>query len=111
VTSGQAHLSARERAVLERVRRVVLDALGDHPASVYLFGSWARGEPRPPSDIDVAIEAAAPVPAGLLARVREALEDSTVPYRVEVVDLADADAAFVERVRREGVPWSVSGNA
>jgi len=101
----------RDAAVLDRVRSIVLERLAGRPARVYLFGSWATGTRRRSSDIDVAVEAAAPLPAGLLAGLREALEESTIPYRVEVVDLADAGPAFRERVRREGVAWTVSANA
>lgn len=90
---------------LERVKAIVLDRLSGHDAAVYLFGSRARGTPRAVSDIDVAIDAEAPLPRILLARLREDLEESTVPYRVDVVDLAECDAGFRERVRREGVRW------
>lgn len=44
----------REQAI-EELCRVVLDALGEHDAAVWLFGSCARGAPREHSDIDVAI--------------------------------------------------------
>ena len=101
----------RDAAVLDRVRSIVLERLAGRPARVYLFGSWATGTRRRSSDIDVAIETPAPLPAGVLAGLREALEESTIPYRVEVVDLADAGPAFRERVRREGIAWAVSANA
>jgi predicted nucleotidyltransferase len=98
-------------AVLERLRALVGKTLAGRRADVYLFGSWARGDQRPSSDIDLAVHAPEPLPPGLLARLREALEESTIPYRVEVVDLAEADAAFRERVRREGIRWSASESA
>ena len=98
-------------ALLERVKGIVCRALGHTPADVYLFGSWARGAQRPTSDIDVAIESAEPLPRGLLASLREALEESTIPNRVDVVDLAETDAAFRDRVRGEGIRWSASGSA
>ena len=34
---------------------MVLGALGEHDAAVWLFGSCARGEARQHSDIDIAI--------------------------------------------------------
>lgn len=46
----------------------------------------------------------------MLARLREALEESTIPYRVDVIDLADTDPAFRERVRREDIVWSDSAS-
>jgi hypothetical protein len=42
--------------------------------------------------------------------LREALEEGTIPNRVEVVDLTETDAAFRDSVRREGILWIDSGN-
>jgi predicted nucleotidyltransferase len=70
---------ARKRAV-EMLRRIVLDALGDHDAAVYLFGSHARGEVRHASDIDVAILPREDPPAAFFANLTETIEESTIPY-------------------------------
>lgn len=91
---------------MDEVRRIIIDALGKGNASVYLFGSWARGEATAVSDIDLAIEPHTSLPPGALARLRERLEESHVPYRVEVVDLTDADPGFRRRVLEEGIAWS-----
>jgi predicted nucleotidyltransferase len=98
-------MTLRERS-LEQVKRLILDTLGEYPARVYLFGSSVTGATRRTSDIDVAIEPLAPLPPRVLAGVREALEESTVPYEVDVVDLTVVPAVFRERVRREGVLWT-----
>lgn len=37
----------------------------------------------------------------------EALEESHVPYRVDVVDLSTVDSAFCDRVLETGVIWAV----
>ncbi len=111
-------MSARARAdtshaaaTLDHVRAIVQRTLARRPVSVYLFGSWASGAPHQASDIDIAVDAAEPLPPETLARLREALEESTVPYRVDVVDLSDADTEFRERVRREGILWIASASA
>jgi predicted nucleotidyltransferase len=91
---------------LEEVRRLVLERLAGRQARVFLFGSWARGEARRYSDIDVAILAAEPLPAGFLPDLQEALEASQVLYPVDLVDLAEAPAALRERVLAEGQPWN-----
>jgi len=93
-------------SVLEEVRRIVLGVLGKQPVSVYLFGSWARGDATPQSDIDLAIEAHSPLQPGLLALLRERLEESRVPYRVEVVELSGVDPQFRRRILAEGVRWN-----
>ncbi len=94
------------RARLDAVRTIVLDALGGREARVWLYGSFADRTERVYSDIDVAIDPAAPLPAGFILDLHETLELSTVPRTVHVVDLSDADAEFAETVRRKGILWS-----
>ncbi|MFZ5470239.1 MAG: nucleotidyltransferase family protein [Myxococcota bacterium] len=91
---------------LQEVRRIVTSALEGHPARVFLFGSWAKGAATRLSDIDVGVLPLARLPGGLLASVREQLEESRVPYHVDLVDLSEADAAFRNRVLQEGVAWT-----
>ncbi len=91
---------------LDEVRRILREVLGEGTATVYLFGSWARGEATSMSDIDLAVKARSPLPPGSLARLRERLEESHIPYRVEVVDLDDAEPGLRRRILEEGVRWS-----
>ena len=73
---------------------------------VVLFGSWARDEIRQASDIDIALEPTGGFVESTLIHLREALEESTVPYAVEVVDLRLVDKGFKDRVATEGVRWT-----
>ena len=98
-----AQVAAR---ALAEVRRLVLRGLGETRAKVLLFGSWARGEASRHSDIDVGILPLEALPPGLLGRIREALEESTVPYRVDVVDLSGANPELRSRALAEGSPWT-----
>jgi hypothetical protein len=90
----------------DEVHRILREVLGGWPVNVYLFGSWARGQATALSDIDVAIESPSPLPPGTLARLRERLEESTVPYRVEVVELGAVDPQFRQHILEEGIRWS-----
>ena len=86
---------------------MVLGALGEHDAAVWLFGSCARGEARQHSDIDIdiAILPKDNLPSGFFAELAADFEESPIPYDVDLVDLRQADAALVDEVRREGVKW------
>jgi hypothetical protein len=94
----------REKAI-EELRRMVLDALGEHNAEVWLFGSCARGEALQHSDIDIAILPRDELPLGFFGVLQADIEESTIPYDVDLVDLRHADVALVDEVRREGVKW------
>ncbi|GEN35591.1 nucleotidyltransferase family protein [Aneurinibacillus danicus] len=95
----------KRETILEEVKRIVLSYLQDIDATVYLFGSWARGRERATSDIDVAVAYSVPLPKGTLSRIRMALEESNIPYRVEVVDLTHSDEVFRQKVKQEGIIW------
>ena len=72
-----------------------------------LFGSRARHQARAASDIDLAIRASAPVPAALLAEARQALDDSLVPFRIDLLDYATASAELRQAIDRDGIEWTV----
>jgi len=61
---------------------------------------------RTTSDIDVGVLPRRPLPAWVLARVRDALEESSVLATVDVVDLSKADTTLREAALREGMPWA-----
>ena len=65
----------RERAI-EELRRMVLAALGEHDAAVWLFGSCARGDVRQHSDIDIAILPRGDLPSGFFPELAADIEES-----------------------------------
>lgn len=105
VTMTDSAGAVRARALTE-IRQMIFDRLGDRSARVFLFGSCARGTWRQSSDIDVAIEPLEPVSDDLFADIRDALDESDIPYFVDVVDLRRVDPAFRTRVLREGIAWT-----
>lgn len=87
-------------------RQIILRSLARYPVSVYLYGSTATGQRGRASDIDVAVWSPQPLPPDTLATIRQEIEESNIPYTVEVVNLQGADETFRERVLREGILWS-----
>jgi predicted nucleotidyltransferase len=84
---------------------MVLDALGAHDAAVWLFGSCARGDVLQHSDIDIAILPRNELPSGFFSDLAESVEESSIPYNVDIVDLRSAALSLIDEVRREGVKW------
>jgi len=75
-------------------------------ADLILFGSRARGDARRWSDIDVGVRPLRPLPAGLLAQTRAALEESNLLLNVDLVNMDEADPALCAAIAREGIPWN-----
>ncbi|TSE28210.1 Nucleotidyltransferase domain protein [Tepidimonas thermarum] len=95
-------LDPRDREAIGRILAPVVRRYG---ADVWLFGSRARGDARRASDIDVALRAPTPVPPDVLAGVREALEESHIPFRVDLVDYRSAAEGLQRAIDAEGVAW------
>ena len=92
----------RHRAgVLQRsaIRREVTRALGDLDVSVYLFGSYARGQATPRSDVDLMV-VMRKIPAGF-KRLRETAELRRKITFDKPVDLILVDAESFERWKGE----------
>ncbi len=103
-----AQLSPQDRSAIERI---VAPWLARESAGLKLFGSRARGDARRASDIDLALVAGQPVAAADMAALREALEESQVPFRIDLIDYASAPAHLRAAIDREGIPWPVQSNA
>lgn len=93
------------RILGELVRQICSAALDSGNIEVLLFGSWAKGSAGPHSDIDIAFSGE--VPRGLLGRLAEAIEDSRILSRVDLVDLQRASPAIRQAVARDGRSWPI----
>ena len=96
-----------EKWALEETKRITLFALKGHAIKTWLFGSRATGNARSFSDIDLALDAgAASVPRQLLVRLSCALEESHIPFRVDIVDMHNVSLAVRESILKEGQLWT-----
>ncbi|QDI92250.1 nucleotidyltransferase domain-containing protein [Salicibibacter halophilus] len=93
-------------AILSKISNILRENLGDKQVTVYLFGSWAKGNIHTSSDIDIAIDHKN-LPNGFLYRIRAAFEESTIPYQIDAIDLPNVDENFRNKVFREGIQWDV----
>lgn len=70
-------------------------------AQVLAFGSRATGRAKPWSDLDLCLRG--PVSGAAVAALREALVESDLPWRVDLVRWDDLDEGFRRIVARDGV--------
>ncbi len=71
--------------------------------TVYLYGSRARGDHQPSSDIDLAIDAGAKIHWHILSDIRNDIEESTIPFFVDVVDVHDSDQDFSNEIKKDWI--------
>ena len=89
---------------LEDVRRAVKELFKDKSVEVYIFGSRAKGDHTPRSDLDLGFLSEENI-GYELALLRELLEESNLTFSVDVVDLSKTSEEFREAVLREGRVW------
>jgi predicted nucleotidyltransferase len=76
--------------------KIVQDILRQHVSQyeVWAFGSRVTGKARQYSDLDLAIITGQPLPLSVSAALNDAFADSSLPFKVDVVEWAMAGAEF-----------------
>jgi uncharacterized protein len=96
----------REAGFEQRLRDIVLSAASDMACEIFLFGSRAQKRTRRSSDFDIGIRGLSEREFGILKeRIEEAVEESTIPHEVDVVDFDRALEPFRSLAQRERVVW------
>ena len=86
---------------LDLVRAILRQHL-PQGGKVWAFGSRARGDNRAASDLDLAVDVGRALTLIELAALCAGFEESTLPYKVDVVDMRQISAAFRDIVMASG---------
>lgn len=117
-----APLFAAEQRIPDELESSLVEALGDFTESIVLFGSYARGEQAPGSDVDVVLVASdAPTKLALERKIDSYAKEFRTRYGASLSSIAyevrEANAlwrtspAFFESLKRDAVvvagrgPW------
>lgn len=73
--------------------------------AILLYGSRARNDAREGSDIDLAVDCGKKIDRLIIADILEDIENSTIPYKVDLVDLQAISGDFKKEIQRDGVIW------
>lgn len=74
-------------------------------SKIYLYGSRAREDYSPYSDIDVAVDVGSRADARKMAKIRLSLDDLNIPLDIDVVDFYEVSRDMQRRIKEEGVLW------
>lgn len=86
---------------LDFIHETVRKYLPKEEYEVFVYGSRATGRAVKWSDIDVGIKGKNKIPSGVLAKISAEIEDSGVPYFVDVVDFSRASERFKKLALRK----------
>ena len=73
---------------------------------IFLFGSRARQDNIPQSDIDIVLDDNnAKIDPTVINEIKEALEESTLPFTVDIVDLNNISQDFKKNITKDMILW------
>jgi len=85
---------------LETVRTILNRFVPE--AEIIVFGSRVHGTAKSWSDLDLAIKAKSALDWKLLEEIKEAFQESELPFRVDVLDWNDITDAFRRAIEVNG---------
>lgn len=82
-------------------RKILIDLLNDYlpDVTVWVYGSRIKGTARPQSDLDLAVFTSVEQKRAVAA-LKEALEESQLPFRVDLFVWDEIPAQFRENIQR-----------
>lgn len=86
------HESAEE--LKAKLREIVGKYVDLKTHQLFFFGSRVQGRGDERSDVDVGIEGPAGVPGHVMEKIREAIEDLPVLYKIDIVDFYEVSDDF-----------------
>ena len=92
---------------LETVRNILNRFVPE--AEIIVFGSRIHGTAKPWSDLDLAIKAESALDWKVLEEIKEAFQESELPFRVDVLDWNEITPAFRRAIEGNGfeiLPWN-----
>jgi uncharacterized protein len=90
---------------MEQLKQIILEELAGEDIRVFLFGSRARGTHRSGSDVDIGLMPTKTMDPIGIAVLRERIEASNIPYKVDIVNFQDVSDEFRKSALRGAVIW------
>lgn len=89
----------------KQIVEIVLKNLKRDDVGIFLFGSYAQNKARITSDIDICIKCSEKVDFNLISKIRSELDDSNIPFEVDIVDYHGVSDEFKKIAFKEVVKW------
>ncbi|WP_298284310.1 nucleotidyltransferase family protein [Acidocella sp.] len=93
-TSPTLSLTTKELHIVQGLLRVYLPS----GSKAWVFGSRAKGAPRPASDLDLAVDAGPRLEFGIVGVLKDSFDVAPLPFNVDLIDLHDISPEFRARI-------------
>src|ERR1700760_181901 len=84
------------------IRHLIESTLASHQKiKIWIFGSRVSGAFRPYSDVDLLLEAAPPLTSSQISEAAEKLDESNLPFKIDLVRTEDLHTPYAEQIHTE----------
>jgi predicted nucleotidyltransferase len=95
-----------ENKYLDELKMLLQNLAKNRNVGIYLFGSRARGDYNESSDVDIGIIPDDAVDDIEISSWREKIENTNIPYHVEIINLNEVSNDFKEEVMKDAIVWN-----
>ena len=83
-----------DQKLKKEIKKIVFRYLDPSKDKIFVFGSRAIGDNRKFSDVDIGIESRRKISSDTVEDIKEAFEESNLPYTVDVVNFSSVTKRF-----------------
>jgi predicted nucleotidyltransferase len=95
----------KQNPYLTELKQQVLGMLKGQKIKVILFGSRARTDYVPSSDVDIGLIPYGTIDESKITLLRDRVERLNIPYKVEIVNFQDVSDNFKAEALKEAIVW------
>ena len=95
-----------DQKYLNILKEIVLSIVDTEKVMVFLFGSRVSSHHNPNADADIGLFSDDTIPATLFHQIRNAIEDSIIPWHVDIIDFTRVDSKFREEAAKDIAIWN-----
>ena len=88
-----------ENKYIEFIKSVIYSVLPN--IEIYIFGSRVQGVAKKYSDVDIALKSSEKIEFSDILRIKSLFEDSTFPYKVDIVNLDSVKSEFLSIIKKD----------
>ena len=81
------------------IKKIILAEISN--AEIFSFGSRTQGKALEYSDVDVALKSSDKIPIEIMLRLNARFKESTIPYKIDVVDLNNLKTEFKNIIEKD----------
>lgn len=98
-------MNSYEEKYISLAKEIVLKYVPKNDYAVFLFGSRANGKSKRTSDIDIGVYGEIELPQMAKINLKDELEESSIPYYVDVIDFKTVSEDFKRIALQSIVVW------